>query len=198
MKIATLLLTAGLAGVASGQVFTYNGTGGSIPDNGGNANPLSRSITISDSYAIADLNLNLNGMTHTFVGDLIVSLSNGSTSVNLVNRPGVPEFSSFGWAYNLNGNYTFDDSASVTWDNVNNGVQDTAFNIASGSYLGENALAAFNGGSVGGTWTLTISDNAGIDIGALSSWSLTVRAVPAPAGFALLGLGGLIVARRRR
>jgi subtilisin-like proprotein convertase family protein len=196
---AALLIVAGFAISASAQtVFYGGGLGGAIPDNGGVGSPLSSSIVIGDAGSITDIDLNLNGLSHTFVGDLIISLSNGSTSVELVNRPGVPDFSGFGWAYNLGGDYIFDDAAGVTWQDVNGNVQDTDFNIASGSYLGEQALSAFNGSSVAGTWTLSISDNAGADTGALGSWGVTITTIPAPAGLAILGLGGLAATRRRR
>src|SRR5206468_3860942 len=39
----------------------------------------------------------------------------------------------------------------------------------------EEALAAFNGENPTGTWTLTISDDAGGDVGTLNSWSVSVR-----------------------
>ncbi|USO00131.1 MAG: proprotein convertase P-domain-containing protein [Phycisphaeraceae bacterium] len=197
MRLTVIGFLCALAGAASAQAV-YTGPGGSIPDNGGPGSPFSSSITVSDSYAITDLQLNINDFTHTFVGDLIITLSHGATSLTVVDRPGVPEWSSFGWAYNLNGNYTFSDDASVDWDNILGGVQDTNFNIPSGSYLPENPLSAFDGSNVNGLWTLTISDNAGADLGAVGSWGLTVRSVPTPASIGLLGAAGLIAARRRR
>lgn len=194
-RTAVLSIFAALATPAAAT--NYFGAGGSIPDGGGPGNQFSSSIVIGDTYNIADINVTLNGANHTFVGDLIITLTNGSTSVVLVDRPGVPDFSVFGWAYNIAGDYTFDDAASTTWQNANGGVQDDFLTLASGSsWAPENPLSAFNGQSVAGTWTLTISDNATIDTGGISGWTLT--AVPSPAGLALLGLGTLGAARRRR
>jgi len=188
---------AGLAAsTAMAGPMTYTGGGGSIPDNGGVANQFTSTLTVADSLTISDLNLELYGFAHTFVGDLIITLEHGGTSVVVVNRPGVPEFSGFGWGYNLDGDYVFDDSAGVTWDDVNGGVQDSSLLIAEGSYLGENLLSAFNGMDVMGDWTLTISDNASLDSGSLSSWGISV--IPAPGAAALFGFGGLLTARRRR
>jgi MYXO-CTERM domain-containing protein len=195
MIIAAVGLTTGLA---VGQVSYTGGPGGSIPDNGGPGNPFSSTLTVTDSYAIADLNLDLSGFNHTFVGDLIITLEHNGTSVVTVDRPGVPDFSGFGWGYDLAGDYSFDDSALVTWQDVNGGAQDTNFVIGEGAYLGENLLSAFNGMDVAGDWTLTISDNAGFDTGLIESWGITATPVPAPAGLAILGLGGLAAARRRR
>lgn len=193
MKTA-IALVAGLTAAASAA--DYNGAGFVIPDN--SPAGASSSIVIGDAGNLVDLNITLNDITHTWVGDLIITLSNGSTSVDLVNRPGVPDQGTVGWAYNLNGDYTFDDAAGTTnWDNVNGGVQDSAFTIGSGSYIPFSALSAFNGASLAGTWTLSISDNAGLDTGALGGWTLSAT-VPTPSSMALLGLGGLVATRRRR
>lgn len=197
MKSIALIALAGVTGIAGAQ--NYFGSGGSIPDNGGPANPLITDIVITDSGGVLDLNVTLLGATHSFVGDLDIRLTHidSGTSVSLVDRPGVPDFSIFGWAYNLAGDYTFDDSASTTWDDVNGGVQDTNFTIASGSYLAEGSLGAFNGVDLVGTWRLIISDNAGADTGQIQGWSITA-VVPSPAPVALLGMGGLVATRRRR
>lgn len=197
MKSTALIALAGFAGVAGAQTFA--GAGGAFPDNGGPGNPLISDIIVADTGGILDLNVSLLGATHTFVGDLIISVTHvdTGTSVTLVDRPGVPDFSVFGWAYDLGGDYTFDDDASTTWQDVNGGVQDTAFVIATGSYLGEGALSAFNGIDLSGTWRLSISDNAGADTGQIQGWSITA-VVPSPASVAMLGMGGLVAARRRR
>jgi subtilisin-like proprotein convertase family protein len=192
MKNIALLTIAALAGTAAAQ--SYNGSGFSIPDN--NPAGASSSIVVADSGNLVDLNVTLNTMAHTWVGDLIIRLSNGSTTVDLINRPGVPELGTVGYSWNLLGNYTFDDAAGTTFESIGNGVG-SAFNLASGSYAPEQALAAFNGQSLAGTWTLSISDNAGLDLGSLGSWTLTAT-VPAPTSLALLGLGGLVAGRRRR
>lgn len=197
MKSIAMIALAGFAGVAGAQ--TFFGGGGAIPDNGGLANPLISDIMVLDTGGILDLNVTLLGATHTFVGDLVIDIVHvdSGTSVTLVDRPGVPDFSAFGWAYDLNGDYTFDDDASTTWQDANGGVQDTAFTIASGSYLGEGSLGAFNGIDLSGTWRLSVSDNAGFDTGSIQGWSITA-VVPSPASVAMLGMGGLVAARRRR
>lgn len=190
-KIALITLAA-LAGSAAAQSF--NGAGFAIPDN--NPAGASSSIVITDSGNIVNLTVTLNNAAHTWVGDLIIRLSNGSTTIDLINRPGVPEVSTVGFSWNLLGDYTFDDAAATSFESIGNGVG-SAFNLPSGSYSPEQALAAFNGASLAGTWTLSISDNAGLDTGSIGSWTLTA-VVPAPASLAMLGLGGLAAARRRR
>lgn len=188
--LCTLGMVVAFAGTASAA--DYFGAGFAIPDS--DPTGASSSIVIGDSFSITDLNVTLD-INHSWVGDLIITLSNGSTSVELINRPGVPELGSVGYSWNLAGVYTFDDGAATSFESIGNGPG-TAFNLPSGSYAPENALAAFNGLDSAGTWTLTISDNAFLDTGTLNSWSLTV--VPAPSAVALLGLGGLVAGRRRR
>jgi hypothetical protein len=63
--------------------------------------------------------------------------------------------------------------------------------------------AAFAGTSTQGLWTLSISDNAGGDLGAFTGWGLNIQsagaAVPEPgSALVLLGAGALAMVRRRR
>lgn len=193
----TAFAIAAIAGLtAAASATDYFGTGGSIPDNGGPSNPFSSSVNVGTGGTISDVNVTLTGASHTWVGDLIITLSHGATSVQLINRPGVPELSTVGYSWNLAGNYTFDDSGATTFESI--GDVGSTFNLPSGTYAPENALSAFNGGNAAGTWTLSISDNAGLDIGSIGGWTLSVTTVPAPTSMALLGLGGLVAGRRRR
>lgn len=188
-----MLAIAGLAGTAAAQ--SYNGAGFAIPDNSA-AGPgsASSSIVITDAGSVQDLTVTLTGMNHTWVGDLIITLSNGSSSIDLINRTGNGPTSTFGFSWNLDGDYTFDDAAGQSFEGFGN--PGTGVILSSGSYAPEGALSSFNGGSLAGTWTLSISDNATGDTGGLSGWTLTN--VPAPSAVALLGLGGLVAGRRRR
>lgn len=189
MKNVALLTVAALAGTAAAQ--TFNGAGFTIPDNNPAGN--SSSIVIGSGGNVLDLTVTMLGATHTWVGDLTISLSNGSSTVNLAARPGFTG-TGFGFSWNLAGDYTFADGAAQTWQSI--GVQTTAFNLPSGTYAPAEALSTFNGGSLVGTWTLRIVDSAGGDTGGIQGWTLTN--VPAPSALALLGLGGVVAGRRRR
>jgi hypothetical protein len=184
-----MLAIAGLAGTAAAQ--SYNGAGFTIPDNASAG--ASSSIVIADAGSVLDLTVTLSGLTHTWVGDLIITLSNGSSTIDLINQPGGSGGIGFGFSWNLGGDYTFDDAASATFEGF---TGPSSAILPSGSYAPEGALSSFNGGSIAGTWTLSISDNAGGDTGAFQGWTLTN--VPAPSAVALLGLGGVVAGRRRR
>jgi hypothetical protein len=57
-------------------------------------------------------------------------------------------------------------------------------------------LAAF-GTSVNGNWSLFVVDDASADTGSIAGgWQIEV--IPSPGAMAMLGLGGLVAARRRR
>ena len=83
-------------------------------------------------------------LTHTYIGDLIIELRHGAKAVRLKNRTG-------GSADNILGNWP----ATLTVD-------------------GPGALSDFNGDPANGTWTLFVSDNAGIDVGTVNNWCLKV------------------------
>lgn len=191
MKNTIALITlAGLAGTAAAQ--SYNGAGFVIPDN--NPAGATSQIVIGDAGTVQDLTVTLTGLSHTWVGDLIITLSNGSSTIDLANRTGSTGSSTVGFSWNLGGDYTFDDAAATSWEDFGNPGSGNV--LPSGSYTPEGSLASFNGGSLAGTWTLFISDNAGLDTGSFGGWTLTN--VPAPGALALLGLGGLAAGRRRR
>ncbi len=108
---------------------SFTGAGGSIPDN--NAAGISSEITATNG-TIRSLTVAVN-ITHTFRGDLLVTLNRGGTRIVLHDRKG-------GGQDNLNETYTITD---------------------------------FNDQDLEGTWTLSVSDNARIDVGELVDWTLT-------------------------
>lgn len=182
---------AGLAGTAAAQSFS--GSGFAIPDSSFAGPGSASSSIVTTGGTVQGLTVTLSGLNHTWAGDLIISLSNGSSSIDLINRPGFPALS-FGYSWDLDGTYTFDDAAGQSFEGFGNPGSGSI--LPSGSYAPEGALSSFNGGSFAGTWTLSISDNAGGDTGSFNGWTITN--VPAPSAVALLGLGGVVAGRRRR
>lgn len=122
-------------------------------------------LTIPSGSTIADLNISLD-ITHTWISDLTATLTSPlGTSVVLFSNPCDPNSS-------INDILaTFDDS----------GVAPTCGNSPgiSGTVLSSQALAAFNGQSSTGTWTLTVDDGFAQDGGSINAWSLNICAATA-------------------
>jgi len=114
---------------------------------------------------VADLNVYLD-IAHTYVGDLRVDLvSPAGTRVRLIDRAG-------GAGHDFLGTVLADDATET--------IQDATADDApyTGAYRPAEALAAFNGEPVTGTWTLEIADHGGGDVGTLNAWEL-ILTIPA-------------------
>ncbi|QIE59016.1 HYR domain-containing protein [Rasiella rasia] len=137
---------------------------------------VSSTISVTDEFDITDLNVDLD-IPHAWVGDLIVELTGpDGTSVVIVDQPGVPA-STFGCA-GADILATMDDEATdPVEDECDAGVP-----TINGSFIPNNPLAAFDGLSTVGDWTLTVTDTfpAGDD-GVLAAWGITYEYL-APAG----------------
>jgi len=204
LKMIASLAILGIAGMANAQTFT-------------NPTP----ITLTDTISIApypstlmvsgigvgafDMDVRLNGLSHTFPSDLdFLLVGPGGTT------PGNITFmSDIGGGTDVTGiTLTFSDGAPAppavlvtgTFAPTNIGAVDAfpapAPAQAAGSSL--NAMAdALD--PINGVWSLYISDDAGADAGSLSGgWSLIFSPVPSPGALALLGFAGLVGNRRRR
>ena len=115
-------------------------------------------LAVSGSGAISDINvLGLNG-THTWINDLDFNLQSPlGTLVQIMARSCSSEDN-----FNLN---LDDEAAAGSWP---------CPPIGGGAYRPSNALSAFDGQNANGTWTLIIHDNANLDGGSLSGWSLQI------------------------
>ena len=163
---------------ATGSVASQIGESGSVAPNETlpiaipDANPagINSTITVSQAISLTDLQVAV-AINHTWVGDLRVTLTSpGGTTVTLLDRPGVPA-STFGCSSD-NMNVVFSDAASV---NPETSCPATTPWL-SGPVLPFSPLAAFDGQSTLGTWTLNVSDNGGGDTGSIINWSL----IPTP------------------
>ncbi|MGN6519172.1 MAG: proprotein convertase P-domain-containing protein [Dokdonella sp.] len=140
--------------------------GVAIPDN--NATGVTDTLSISDTATLTDLKLSIKA-THTWVGDLKFTLKkvDSNTSTIVIDRPGAPATT----------NGCSSDNVDVIVDDGSPTVVETQCNASppalSGNVKPNNPLAApFNGQTIGGTWTLNVSDAAGSDTGTLDEWCL--------------------------
>lgn len=160
----------------SGETKTYSVTGPglplSIPDN--NPTGVFHEFTVPDSGTIQDVNFGVN-ITHTYNGDLTVTLTHGATSVVVINRP-----TNGGGGSNDNGyNIVLDDEGTTAIQTVNL-TGSTGTVTSPPNYIPNAALSAFDGMNKQGVWRVSISDQAGQDVGTLNSWSLVILNQGAP------------------
>lgn len=191
-KFIALGALASLSAAASAGVYTS--PGGSILDNAPDS-PLVVSFNVTEAGPLASLDVTLTGLTHTWAGDLIATLTApDGTFANLMSRPGT---GTFGDSTDFGGDYRFIDGGADLVAGLT-ALPGTAV-LPGGDYQATVLLNdAFASTSMLGTWTLAISDNALGDVGALGSASLSVTAVPEASTFAMFGLGLLGVAALRR
>ncbi|MDQ3870464.1 MAG: M36 family metallopeptidase, partial [Chloroflexota bacterium] len=133
-----------------------------IPD--ANAAGANSTINVPAGASIADLNVQIRDLRHSYVGDLKMTLKHpDGTTVTLMDRPGAGTFGS-----------SADDFIDLVLDDEATNQIDTIGTTGpiTGSWKPDQALAAFDGKPRAGTWTLNVSDNAGGDVGTLNSWGL--------------------------
>ncbi|GAB5497389.1 MAG: hypothetical protein Phyf2KO_24690 [Phycisphaerales bacterium] len=206
------LLAAGIAGTASADVISETnpaviewGTQGTGVVTDGPAILFPSNINVAGANGpISDVNITLNDGVHTWADDMeIVLVSPSGTAVMVMADAGGND--------NFAGSVTFDDQAAGPIGDTGQGANDdldfsgkfqtsvygTTFSTTAPATSGT-LLSLFNGEDANGTWSLYVYDDAGADTGSFQGWTLDIVTVPAPASAALLGLGGLAAARRRR
>jgi hypothetical protein len=159
---------------------------------------------------------------HTFIGDMDITLTPpGGSPIQIMQRLGATLTTSFGRGDDLNGTYVFADTGAVLSSTSpaavafgTNGASDTTgANIPQGTYRAfsnvfsgaagttnpvVNMDAALASANTLGLWTLTIRDiNVG-DVGDITSWSLTLNAIPEPVTLSVVAAGGALLLKRRR
>lgn len=139
-----------------------------IPDD----DPIGVTVTqnITNNVTLTDVNVRVQ-IDHTWVGDLRIALkSPAGTEVVLLERPGLGVGSPNGCPDD-NMEVTFDDSATL--DTHIHCPGTTPWLMEEAMPVG--SLASLNGESSAGTWRLTVSDNAGGDLGQLVNWELILQ-----------------------
>lgn len=144
-----------------------------IPDN--DPNGVSTNIFIGADQFVVDLNLQID-VTHTWVGDLSVSLSHEETNrqITLMDRPGYPA---------QNNGCNRSGIQAILDDEITLPVEERCspeYPAISGIYIPEEPLEVFDDELFKGTWTLNIADHYQADTGALNKWCLEATISEAP------------------
>ena len=140
-----------------------NNTPTPIPDNGS----VQSVINIVSSNYLLEAELQTT-ITHTFSGDLDITLQSPAGTVEVVTTDNGGSNDNV-----FNGTYWRDTANEGPVDHVYvNNVVATPLDL-------EGAMARFTGQNPNGNWTLTVADDATIDTGTLNSWSLTLRTAEA-------------------
>ena len=206
---ASVALFSSIATVAVAAPVSGTGAAFAVPDNDGLG--ARSAIVLADAGTINSMSV-VVAMSHTWVGDLIMTLSNGTSTIRLLDRPGFPG-SFFGDNSNLSANtpITFAATATQLAENMGAGcLNSDVIGLAPCStdifFLPEDGFGVFLGSAIAGTWTLNVSDNSFRDLGSVRSWTLNADVgngngtVPEPTTLALvaLALAGIGAAGRRK
>ncbi|KAA1421286.1 hypothetical protein F0U44_02955 [Nocardioides humilatus] len=163
-----------------------NSTDIAVPGVGtsGAANPYPSTIDAEfpDGYVVTDLNVRLDGVTHTFPGDIDAMLvaPDGTTNSLILSDTGSTTDIS-------NVALSFDDEAPATvptpivggtYKPTETAASPDTFPAGPPAPSGTVALSNFDGISPDGDWKLYVNDDAGGDAGSISSWSMDITAAP--------------------
>src|SRR4030095_8048485 len=108
---------------------------------------------------VLDVNVKIDTVLHTFVSDLVVRLTKGTTSIVLVNQRG-------GSGDNFIGTVLNDSAANP----ISSGTAPFT-----GSFRPEVPLTGLNTQQLNGNWILSIRDTASGDSGTLKAWCVTIK-----------------------
>jgi subtilisin-like proprotein convertase family protein len=116
-------------------------------------------LTSSRNQPISDLNVYVQ-LTHTYIGDLDITLTNQATGSSVVLLP--TSFTCSG----DNIDATFDDEAGSAI------VCGTSVPALSGDVRPSGSLGTFDYDALAGTWQIAVHDGVGGDVGTLAEWCL--------------------------
>lgn len=179
-----------------------------IPDNDDVGYSDSRTVSGAGLSEILSVTVDLT-FAGGWNGDLYAYLVHGSGFAVLLNRPG-RSLSAPDGSGTSGFNITFDDNAATDLHTT----IPLSGGLVSGTYQPDGRttdpyntldtdsrpamLSSFEGLDANGTWTLFVADQSPGDTSTLTSWSLTVTAIPEPGALLLGGLGLLTMLRRKR
>jgi subtilisin family serine protease len=147
-----------------------------IPDGGSSS--VSHAFSVPDSGAILDVDVSLE-ITHTWIGDLIVTIAHGGTSVVIVDRPGEPASQYGCGGDNFAGAYLDDEGTGGAIETTCS-TNLTSIGLAGGEPppqpAGAAEVATVEGLTMGETYTFTLNvlDEAGNAAAATNDVTITL------------------------
>ena len=129
-------------------------------------------VITSNNQTVTNIDVVLDSILHTWVGDLKITLTNVNTgtSVILVNLAGSGTWGSSGDNFT---NTVLSDSASTSINSIVSGNSPHTGNYYPSNNTIRTYLSTFNGENINSTWRLTIEDTyASLDDGTWVKWSL--------------------------
>ena len=205
LAVVTALMAAT---AAPGAVFPFNSTGSTtIPDYPGSGSAAQFTFNASDYTSIESI-----AVTFTTVGgwngDLYAYVSHGSGLAILLNRVGAGTGNPDGYGTSGFSSITL---SSLATSDIHGIASPTTFG---GPYAADgrlsytdtgrpNTLSVFNNVDPNGAWTVYFADMAALNTSTLTSWNVSITAVPEPVNvalaiFALLFAAAIAVARLRK
>lgn len=193
MRCVALSVLAVLGLPEAAAQTSYPSAGGPVPIPDGTPGGVTSTIVVpAGAPPVADLDVSLD-ISHTWVGDLVVTLAREATLVTLVRRNGVfdPRVSGC----------SGDDLAVVADDQgtagpLNGTCLATAGQayVRGGRYRPQSPLSVFTGTPGAGTYRLTVADEALGDTGTLNAWALVFSGAVGAEGAPAAGASRLSVA----
>ena len=181
-SVITGTVSGGITTGGSGVIATSGTINLAIPDNSPAGVNTTLTIPATTFANAADLKIRLT-LSHSWSGDVIAKLTSPCGTTFVFDRLGVP-VSTVGNSDNFGTNntttppaavYTFDLAGATVLPETTGG---SGF-IAAGTYKPSDVNGASHNWAGftfpcngGGTWTLNLSDNAGLDVGSLAEWAI--------------------------
>ena len=213
-----------LSGVTLSHAATITpslSSGAVIPD--GTSSGLTSVITVAgNTETIISLTVNLRisaqVVEDAFLGDLYISLTKGSGTTVLLNRPGRTLDAPYGYDdfFNLNLTFAYDGTQDVhTYRTAVSGDEGSPLTgdltgifqpdartddpaIVTTDSARSLFLSELTNQTASGDYTLFISDLGQGSVHVLDSWGMTIETVPEPSSVFLLGLASCWMLRRQR
>lgn len=158
------LISAGIGVTLRGGKDEDNGINLNVPTTG-SSGVTTHTFTIADAGRVGQVALDLN-LSHTYAADLDFKLTHNGTTLSFFNGDTTGVFGS-----DFGGLYRFRETEGAP---PLSGAAIVSGTLAPGTYQLGGALNAFEGMEMSGEWTLTITDDAGGDVGVLADARLYV------------------------